>query len=182
MGPARVTPHAPAHAHALTVDADIRDLRGADRLLRRLAAELDLPEGTFGCTHLVRGDRPRVAVSLSLPSDPYLRTTWERLEADGHGELSAGLPDAFGRAVVYPGASALTGTTTVAELIAGSAISRVTVLGAPGTPDPGTRMVTRDHVRPQWQQGELLLAATPARGGVLVPFESPDPTPCCADH
>ncbi|MFC1232335.1 hypothetical protein [Streptomyces sp. Sce081] len=179
-----MTPHArtPSPAHALTVDPGIRDLRGADRLLRRLAVELDLPEGTFGCTHLVRGDRPRVAVSLSLPSELYLRTTWARLAADGHGEPAAGLPDASGRAVLYPGARALTGTMTVAELIAGSAISGVTVLGAPGTPDPETRMVTRDHVRPQWQQGELLLTATPARGGVLVPFESPDPTSCCADH
>ncbi|GAB2796775.1 hypothetical protein GCM10027073_30800 [Streptomyces chlorus] len=175
-----MTPH--AHAHALTVDAGIRDLRSADRLLQQLAAELELPEGVFGCTHLVRGDRPRVAVSLSLPSEPYLRTAWERLAAGGHVELSAGLPDAFGRAVVYPGASVLTGTMAVAELVAGSAIDHVTVLGAPGVPDPGTRMVTRDHVRPQWQQGELVLAATPARGGTLVPFESPDPTPCCADH
>ncbi|GAB2449436.1 hypothetical protein [Streptomyces incanus] len=177
-----MTPRAHAHTHALTVDAGIRDLRSADRLIQRLAAELGLSEGMFGCTHLVRGDRPRVTVSLSLPSEPYLRTTWARLAAGGHGELSAGLPDAFGRAVVYPGASALTGTMTVAELVAGSAIDHVTVLGAPGAPDPGTRMVTRDHVRPQWQQGELVLAATPARGGALVPFESPDPTPCCADH
>ncbi|MEU7298253.1 hypothetical protein AB0A76_34535 [Streptomyces exfoliatus] len=31
-------------------------------------------------------------------------------------------------------------------------------------------------------QGELVLAAMPAAGGVLVPFEMPDPTPSCADH
>ncbi|SDC44786.1 hypothetical protein [Streptomyces prasinopilosus] len=179
-----MTPRAHAHAPSpvLTVDADLRDLRSADRLLHRLAAGLELPEGTFGCTHLVRGQRPRVVVSLSLPSEPHLRTVRERLRADGHGEPAAGLPDASGRAVLYPGASALTGTMTVAELIAASAISGVTVLGAPGPPDPGTRVVTRDHVRPQWQGDALVLAATPARGGVLVPFESPDPTPCCADH
>ncbi|MCX2924552.1 hypothetical protein [Streptomyces sp. NEAU-W12] len=176
MGPALVTPY------TVTVDAGTGDLRGADHLLQRLAAELDLPEGTFGCTHLVRDDRPRVVVSLTLPSEPHLRATWARLTEAGHGDLSAGPPDGVGRAVLYPGASALTGTMTVAELLAGSAIDRVTVLGAPGEPDPGTRMVTRDHVRPQWQGGALVLAAVPAAGGTLVPFEYPDPTPCCADH
>ncbi|MET8114168.1 hypothetical protein [Streptomyces prasinus] len=87
--------------------------------------------------------------------------------------------------MLYPGAPALTGTRTVTPLIAGSAISGVTVLGTPGTPGtpgPGTRVATRDHVRPQWQGDALVLAATPASGGVLVPFESPDPTSCCADH
>ncbi|MFD7687379.1 hypothetical protein [Streptomyces sp. NPDC059781] len=166
--------------YALTVDAGIGDLLDADRLLHRMAAELALPEETFGCTHFVRGDRPRVAVSLSLPSRPLPDTLRERLV--GYGAVSPGLPDEVGRAVLYPGVCALTGTTTVAELLAGSAIARVTVLGTPGSPDPQTRLVTRDHVRPQWQRDELVLAATPAPGGTLVPFEAPDPTPCCADH
>ncbi|WP_437095539.1 hypothetical protein [Streptomyces sp. enrichment culture] len=176
MGAALVTPY------ALTVDAGVKDLRAADHLLHELAAGLALPEGTFGCTHLVRGDRPRVVVSLSLPSRPLLDTTRERLTGAEYGAVSPGLPDAVGRAVLYPGAPALTGTMTVAELIARSAIDRVTVLGTPDPPDPETRVVTRDHVRPQWQRDELVLAATPAIGGTLVPFEDPDPTPCCADH
>lgn len=166
--------------YALTVDAGIGDVLDADRLLHRMAAELALPEDTFGCTHLVRDDRPRVVVSLSLPARPLPDTLRERLA--GYGAVSPGLPDAVGRAVLYPGASALTGTMTVAELLAGSAIAHVTVLGTPGPPDPDTRVVTRDHVRPQWQRDELVLAATPALGGTLVPFEAPDPTPCCADH
>ncbi|MFD8519129.1 hypothetical protein ACFV2D_03800 [Streptomyces capillispiralis] len=174
MGPAVVTPY------ALTVDAGIRDLPGADHLLHRMAAELALPDDLFGCTHLVRGERPHVEVSLSLPSRPLPDTLRERLA--GYGAVTPGLPDAWGRAVLYPGASALTGTMTVADLLAGSAIDRVTVLGTPEPPGPGTRMVTRDHVRPQWQRDELVLAATPALGGTLVPFEAPDPTPCCADH
>ncbi|MGC3002567.1 hypothetical protein ACPF8X_30385 [Streptomyces sp. G35A] len=176
MGPSLVTPY------ALTLDTGLRDLRAADHLLHELAGDLALPEDTFGCTHLLRGDRPRVAVSLSLPAEPLLRTTRERLTAAGRGDVSPGLPDGAGRAVIYPGAPALTGTMTVAELIARSAIDRVTVLGTPEPPRPGTRVVTRDHVRPQWQDGVLVLAATPALGGTLVPFEAPDPTPCCADH
>lgn len=167
--------------YALTVDPGVRDLRTADHLLQELAAELALPDGVFGCTHLVRGDRPRVALSLAVPSEPLLRTAREQLTARGH-EVRDGLPDPAGRAVLYPGAAALIGTLTVAELLSRSAIDRVTTLGAPGPPAPGTLLLTRDHVRPQWQHGELVLTTMPAAGGALVPFEVPEPTPCCADH
>ncbi|MEU8844647.1 hypothetical protein AB0C70_00040 [Streptomyces sp. NPDC048564] len=167
--------------YVLTVDAGVRDLRSADHLLHSLAAELALPEGTFGCTHLVRGERPRVVVSLTLPSEPLLRTAQERLAAGGY-EVSPGPPDTVGRAVLYPGATALTGTLTIADVLSRSAIDRVTVLGAPGRPSPGTRLITGDHVRPQWQNDELVLTTMPAVGGTLVPFEVADPTPCCADH
>ncbi|WP_328505840.1 hypothetical protein [Streptomyces sp. NBC_00391] len=166
--------------HALSVDAGVRDLRAADHLLHTLAAELALPEGVFGCTHLVRGDRPRVVLSLALPSEPLPRTAPERLTARGY-EVSPGIPDPMGRAVLYPGVSSLTGTLTIAELLSRSAIARVTVLGAPGPPAPENELATRDHVRPHWHEGELVLTALPAAGGVLVPFEVPDPTPCCAD-
>ncbi|RSN18789.1 hypothetical protein DMH25_00615 [Streptomyces sp. WAC 01325] len=167
--------------YVLTVDAGVRDLRAADHLLHALAAELALPEGVFGCTHLVRGERPRVALSLALPSEPLLRTAQERLTAGGH-EVAPGAPDTVGRAVLYPGVSTLTGTLTIAEVLSRSAIDRVTVLGTPAGPAPDTPLVTRDHVRPQWQHGELVLTAMPAIGGTLVPFEVPEPTPCCADH
>ncbi|MCX4704477.1 hypothetical protein [Streptomyces sp. NBC_01373] len=168
-------------SYALTVDAGVRDLRAADHLVHTLAAELALAEGAFGCTHLVRGDRPRVALSFTFPSEPLLRTARERLAA-GEYDVSPGAPDAVGRAVIYPGVSSLTGTLTIADLLTMSAIDRVTVLGVPGQPAPDARMVTWDHVRPQWQQGELVLTAMPAVGGTLVPFEVPAPTPCCADH
>ncbi|MFE6281620.1 hypothetical protein [Streptomyces sp. NPDC057877] len=167
--------------YALTVDAGLRDLRAADHLLRTLAAELALPEGAFGCTHLIRGDRPRVAVSFTVASPALRDPAREWLTAKGY-EVTDGVPDDTGRAVLYPGADALTGTLTVAELLSRSAIDRVTVLGAPGEPEGSARLVTRDHVRPQWQGGELVLIAQPAIGGTLVPFEVPEPTPCCADH
>ena len=167
--------------YVLTVDADVRDLRTADHLLHTLATELALPEGAFGCTHLVRGDRPRVVLSLTLPSEPLLRTAQERLTARKY-EVSHAQPDALGRAVIYPGVSSLTGNLTIADLLARSAIDRVTVLGTPGQPSPHTRLMTGNHVRPQWQNGELVLTTMPAVGGTLVPFEVPDPTPCCADH
>ncbi|MFJ2257021.1 hypothetical protein ACIOKD_01550 [Streptomyces sp. NPDC087844] len=164
-------------AHISTIDADVRELRAADHLLLELAAEFALLESAFGCTHLVRGERPRVILSFTTSTEDTAR----RLTAKGY-EVTAGAPDEVGRAVVYPGSPELTGTLTIAELLARSAISRVVVLGAPGEPPPSQPVVTRDHVRPQWQDGELVLTLQSAVGGVLVPFEVPDPTPCCADH
>jgi hypothetical protein len=89
-----------------------------------------------------------------------------------------------GRAVRYPGAELLTGTLTVADLLARSAIDHVVMVGAPSGegPDPATPVLTRDHVRPEWRGGALVLPLTPAPGGLLAPFEVPNPTPCCADH
>ncbi|GAA2247543.1 hypothetical protein GCM10010145_13350 [Streptomyces ruber] len=171
--------------YALTVDTDVTDLLEADHLLRTLASGLGLTGGgdgdVFGCTHLVRDDRPRVVLSFAWPAQEARDAARARLTADGH-EVTDGVPDEAGRAVLYPGAASLTGTVTVADLLARTAIDRVTVLGAQEPPAADTALVTREHVRPQWQDGELVLAAMPALGGTLVPFEHPDPTPCCADH
>ena len=168
--------------YVVTVDAGLRDLRAADHLLRMFAAELALTEGGFGCTHLVRGERPRVVVSLAPESQAELDDVRAWLVAQGY-EVTEGAPDAVGRAVLYRGAGLLRGTMTVEEVLAVSAIDRITVLGG-GAVQPGLTipMVTHGHVRPQWQSGELVLAAMPAVGGTLVPFEVPEPTPCCADH
>ncbi|MFF1682958.1 hypothetical protein ACFVYG_43860 [Streptomyces sp. NPDC058256] len=167
--------------YVIGVDTHLSALPEADHLLRALAAELALPEGSFGCTHLVRGDRRRVALSFAVPSGAVLDAVREWLTAKGY-EVSPEAPDAVGRAVLYPGVAELTDTLTVADLLSASAIDRVAVLGTPGEPAPDQPLVTRDHVRPEWRDGELVLAAMPAAGGTLVPFEVPDPTPCCADH
>ncbi|MFE9646175.1 hypothetical protein ACFYO0_19135 [Streptomyces sp. NPDC006365] len=159
------------------VDTEATTLREADHLLQSLAAELAVPEGVFGCTHLMRGERPRVVLSFTRAPEETERS----LALKGY-EVTAGAPDEVGRAVLYPGVSQLTGTLTVAEMVSGSAIDRVVVLGTSGEPAPEQRILTRDFVRPQWRDGELLLTAMPAAGGLLVPFEVPDPTPCCADH
>ncbi|MFE4699900.1 hypothetical protein ACFRIC_22795 [Streptomyces sp. NPDC056738] len=108
----------------------------------------------------------------------------------GPGELAAGAAHAAaehgtrtgGRAVLYPGSGAVTGVLTVGRLLEVSAVDRVTVLGSPEGAAPEAELVTRDHVRPEWREGRLVLATMPAAGGALVPFEVPDPTPCCADH
>ncbi|MFG2028889.1 hypothetical protein [Streptomyces sp. NPDC048825] len=162
---------------AFWVDTEATSLSEADHLLQSLAAELALSEGVFGCTHLVRGERPRVVLSFTGASAEA-----SRLLTDKGYEVTAGVPDTAGRAVLYPGVGRLTGTVTVAEVVSGSAIERVAVLGGSGEPAPDQRILTRDFVRPEWRDGELVLTAMPAAGGVLVPFEVPDPTPCCADH
>ncbi|MFH9618598.1 hypothetical protein [Streptomyces pratensis] len=170
--------------YAIGIDTSVTALSEADQLLRDLTARLGLPEDVIGCTHLVRdadGGRPRVALSLATGSEAAAKAVRARLTAQGH-RVRDGAWDQAGRAVLYPGAAALTGTLTVAELVGRSAIERVRVLGTADRPDPATRLVTREFVRPQWQDGELVLAAMPAVGGTLVPFEVPDPTPCCADH
>ncbi|MDT0615664.1 hypothetical protein [Streptomyces lancefieldiae] len=168
--------------YALRIDTDVTKLREADRLLQDLAAELALPEDVFGCTHLVReAGRRRVALSLAGRSRAVADAVRARLTAQGH-TVTDGTWDEPGRAVLFPGAAALTGTLTVAELLDRSAIDRVRVLGAPDGPGPEARLVTREFVRPRWEHHELVLAAMPAAGGTLVPFEDSDPTPCCADH
>ncbi|MEV6110399.1 hypothetical protein AB0M28_37715 [Streptomyces sp. NPDC051940] len=187
--------------HVVGADPDLRgDLREADHLLHGLAAELALPDGAIACTHAVRDGRPRLGFSFALPTADAARALRERLgrtrqgwgvalggHRDGPAALAAGAAHAAaehearsaGRAVLYPGAGGLTGTVTVASLLTSTAVDRVRVLGSPDAPLPDRRIVTRDHVRPHWEDGRLVLAAIPAAGGTLVPFEVPDPTPCC---
>ncbi|MER5396354.1 hypothetical protein [Streptomyces sp. NPDC002599] len=184
-------------------------LREADHLLRSLAAELGLPADALGCTHHVRdGRRPHTALSFAVPSERAARAAWRWLTESGSGgpgtllgaafgkdrhgpeELAAGAAHAAaehrartgGRAVLYPGVDALTGALTVTRLLEVSAVDQVAVLGSPEGAAMEARLVTRDHVRPEWREGRLVLAAMPAAGGTLVPFEVSDPTPCCADH
>lgn len=87
-----------------------------------------------------------------------------------------------GRAVHYRGVKQLTGRLPVAEVLARTSIDAVQLLGGAGPADPATTLVTRDHVRPTYQAGRLVLAVEWAAGRTLVPFETPNPTPCCADH
>ncbi|WP_067497260.1 hypothetical protein [Actinoplanes sp. TFC3] len=131
------------------------------------------PAPLLACTHVVRTPAPHVAWSLvfagSLP---------DSLAAQ---DLAASGPLRDGRAVVFPGSAALTGDLPVAQVLELSAIDRVEVLGG-GAADPAALLRTNDFVRPLRRGGELVLTVMPAAGDVLVPFETRNPTPCCADH
>lgn len=153
---------------------------GADREAEHWLYTLGLPAGVEACTHLARTPYPHVAVSLALPSTvdvdlpevpPEMRPAADQ-GAAAHAERRGG------RAVLFAGVEALVGTVTVADLLAKSAISRVTVLGGPA-PEPDREILTRDFVRPVWMDGELTLVTQPAPRGRLAPFEFPNPTPCC---
>ncbi|MGW3626394.1 hypothetical protein [Streptomyces sp. NPDC000880] len=178
------------------VDTGCTGLRDADHLARELAP----PVTVFACTHLIRDGRPHIALSFAVPAGTAADDAWRHLAAQeagaalgdrrsGPAGLAAGAAQAAaeptarsaGRVVVFPGSPALTGTVAVAALSA-SAIDEVTALGAPGPLDAGQQIVTRDHVRPEWRGGRLVLTVMPAAGGTLIPFEVPNPTPCCADH
>ncbi|WP_327403473.1 hypothetical protein OG194_27500 [Streptomyces sp. NBC_01288] len=195
------TPYDPSGVHpVIGVDAGTTTLREADHLIRDLRTRLALPPGTVACTHLIRTEGRRgTAVSLALPENGSAEEVWRRLTATEmgaalgdrrHGPSEAAVLAAAehaarrsGRAVLYAGVERLTGTVTVADLLESTAIDQLTVVGAPlATLDPATPVLTQDHVRPEWREGDLVLALVPAAGNTLAPFEVPNPTPCCADH
>ncbi|MEV4707030.1 hypothetical protein [Actinoplanes sp. NPDC049316] len=131
-------------------------------------ASLD-PQPVLACTHLVREPRPQVTCTLIFAGEPPADLPRAEGSRDG------------GRAVVFPGVQRLTGELTVADVLAVSAIDRVEILGG-GSADSSAVVRTNDFVRPQWRDGALVLVTMPAVGGVLVPFETRNPTPCCAAH
>jgi hypothetical protein len=128
-----------------------------------------------------------VAVSVALPAEPALPADAALPEVPAELAGAAALAAkehaarSGGRAVIFPGSDRLTGEVPVAQVLADTAIDRITVLGGPPA-GPETVLATRDFVRPQWLDGRLTLVATPAGGGRIAPFEVPHPTPCCATH
>ena len=152
----------------------------------------------LACTHLVQSPSPHVALSLGFASSGAAASALEAASASASEAASEGAATAAfaaagaaaaaahegrqsGRAVIYPGVDVLVGTLSVGEILAVSAITRVEVLGG-GIADPAALVDTGDFVRPQWRAGELILTTTPAAGDRLVPFETRNPTPCCAAH
>jgi hypothetical protein len=186
------------------LDAGSAGLRDADHLIQKQKERLQLPAETIGGTHFVRAPRAHVAVAFELPPGFSVEGWWERLaelrltgigvswaeHRIGPGELSSGATVATaelagrldGRAVIYPGVDGLIGEVTVESLLAGSAIDRIVVLAGQVELAASDVVHTRDHVRPEWRDGLLTLTVVPAPNGTFVPFEVPNPTPCCADH
>lgn len=180
--------------------------RDADHLAQALAAALGAEDVTIATHAVVVGTLRHVALTIGTarPHDPGALGTvlgavagragppfglFAAGEFRGEPELRPVLDAVIrahrerrsGRVVVFPGWRGLTGTLTVADAVDRSALDRVHVLGG-GTAGPDTLLVTRDFVRPRWEAGELVLPVQPAVGGTLMPFETPNPTPCCADH
>ncbi len=182
--------------------------RDADHHALRIAAELadrGLRDITVATHWAQVGNLRHVALSIQAGGDPG--SLWDVLTRSASAAGAAGtgllLSDHYrgepelrdtltaavaahanrtsGRAVVFPGSAAVTGTLSVGEALDRSVIDRVDVL-AGGPADAAARLVTRDFVRPRWTGGALVLDVQPAVGGTLVPFETPTPTPCCPQH
>jgi hypothetical protein len=132
------------------------------------------------CTHVAAGPDgvPRVVVTLEVagraPADAHVATPALAGQVAAHADRTGG------RAFRFPGWETLTGVVTVAELVARSAIDEVAVVGGPA-PAGDARVDTQEFVRPLHRGGRLVLHLRPAAGG-YVPFEQPDPIPCCTDH
>lgn len=112
----------------------------------------------------------------------YVGTTFEgpeRVVVSGADDLTD-LPDQS-RLFAFPGCAGLSGTMTVGELLLISAIDEVR--GLAGTSPALDDLVdTQDFVRPRRHDGRLVLTVRPADGDRYIPFEQPNPTPCCAFH
>jgi hypothetical protein len=160
----------PRPPSTIVLDGGWRTTREAEHAVTAAAARLRFAPVT-ACTHFATTPR-RVVVTLQLagPVPPGLTAS----RAD-----PAGLPP--GRAFVFGGSDRLSGVMPVADVLATSAIDEVRLLGG-GPVHAGTELDTQGFVRPGYEGGRLVLLARPARGGRLVPFEQPNPTPCCADH
>ena len=87
-----------------------------------------------------------------------------------------------GRLFRFGGSSLLHGRMPVARLLEVSAVDEVRLVGSPGPVDGDTVVDTHDFVRPTMHDGVVRLVLRPAVDEMLVPFEQPNPTPCCADH
>ena len=87
-----------------------------------------------------------------------------------------------GRLFVFSGSTALVGEMTVGELVERSAVDEVVMGGHREQGADEQRIDTQGFVRPHLVDGVVRLVVRPAVGGLVVPFEQPRPTPCCADH
>lgn len=134
------------------------------RVLRELLTETARENGSTGAVW-VGGDGT---------GSPALQAS-ARQAAQAHQERSNG------RVVHFPGSDSVSGTVTVRQLLT-TAIDRVEPLGGGGEVSLEASVVTRDFLRPRWQDGLLVLHVQPAVGRTWVPFETPNPTPCCAVH
>ena len=173
---------------------DAHLLAAVDGALAGSGAEAELV-----CTHVDRSAAtPRIGVSLRLtgePADPaatrsaLARALAGPVVADGADEaqivgpartalLEAGAGTA-GRAVRFPGSTQVSGRTTVADLVAGTAIEKVVGIGVEAA---GTDVVDtgpNGFLRPTLTGGQLTLLVERTAGGVLQPFEIEDPHVCC---
>ncbi len=142
----------------------------------------------LACTHFLPADGgrpPRVAVTVQvagsengLSPDANLGPA---LDPGLDSLLAAHTTGRSGRAFAFPGLASLDRIVTVATLLSASAVDDVITLGG-ALARPLDRLDTQNHLRPEFSAGRLVLRVRPSVGVDLVPFEQPNPTPCCPSH
>lgn len=168
-------------------------------------------DDVVACTHLVSRPWQHEAVSIEVPqqAEKALRAALFRLprsisvvvvgtgraiagfgaaqQLDGAYEAALGHWDRRqGRAFIFPGLTAL--AERAAELGAVSAHDVVTTTAIEAIESSHGRfaadavLVTRGFVRPVYREGRLVVLAGHDDPTQLVPWEVPNPTPCCVDH
>jgi len=167
-------------------------------VVRQTAVWRTTRDAEYALQHVPDGDPIQpgrsvvVAVTHFLPANAGVVLTVERADgavdvvgrcepADAGWALEHHLARTGGRLVVFPGSDLLVGTMTVADLLEVSAVDEVVGIGAQPV-DPATPCDTQSFVRPTFDEGVVRLLVRPAAGGRVIPFEQPNPTPCCAEH
>lgn len=178
---------------SLGIDAGQHDRTECEHLLARAVALCGAVQ--LACTHVVSahwaaslrvaGPAPDAAelsralgVAVWLDGAGAGPREWREGARAAERQVRAGTG---GRAVVFLGQERLVGVVAVDDVPALSAVARVR--GIAGIPTAGMQLHTRDFVRPELLDGELVLTVRPwGADGDLAPFEVPNPTPCCAVH
>lgn len=180
-----VLPGLPAGAVVCThlvrfADLDAADV--ADGAGPHVAASVDVPGGLDRTVvdAVVRGAGGPV-LEVVLLDDGGIEVSDPDAAGGPRLAVSQALVHAGGRAVVFPGCELLHGHVTVAELLDRTAVDVVRGLGDLAVTDTDV-LWTRDFIRPVYSGGRLVLDVAAAVDGVLVGFEDPFPTYCCAVH
>jgi hypothetical protein len=179
------------------IDAGHHDRAACEHHALDLADRLG--SATFISIHIVTEPEPHYAAVIEVPgsSEMARRELSDVVEtvhvviANQREDIDITLPagDAAvahrsrrsGRVVKFPGQENLVGTLPLSDVTARSAIEGLTCLG--GSPGEDAVLRTQDFIRPEFAAGRLVLVVQPFDGiNEFVPFEQPNPHPCCANH
>jgi len=123
----------------------------------------------------------QTVLQVPLFADDALTVSTTDTPSGARLAVTEALAGTGGRAVLFPGSTRLHGRVTVAEVLDRTAIHTIRGLGR-ATVTGSDTIWTRDFLRPVYAHGQPMLEVQSAAGGVLVGFEDPSPTACCAAH
>jgi hypothetical protein len=176
------------------LDADHHDRLACEHAACDLADRVG--GATFISTHVVTEPEPHYAAVIEVAASPEavrrdLADVSETvLIVDGQAiDHTHAMSDAVeahrgrrsGRVIRFPGQENLVGTVALRDVTTQSAIDGLVCLG--GATGESATLRTQDFVRPEFAAGRLVLVIQPFDGlDEFVPFEQPNPHPCCANH